>query len=486
MGLLLQSDVFRGLSFRDRLVCRYADGKLRQRELWLGCSTRLKSASTSRPWRRVNCTLENDELDPPLDRPHYHTYIDPISGEVGPAFSPNRSNLPDRPFWSEDMTAIVRRAKATVPTKSTSQPSGGTPGSRRRKTSKASTKQDAKTTQRSVQVVELEEEEDEDEYRDEFVTYKDPDEKEPEEEPAKDLVPLSNEKLWYNWRKIPPEDEPWHEFSRPPTDCFAVMATAAAKSGQIKLFGDKPTVAETALARARKDALKQERLDMETKRREEIGGLAYYSEWVKAWKEDTSKEAVQRNFEETGEDESVQLMKMFQHQTFAEYRIMMGTDPRIQRDPLCIRMTMEEKKAVWGGDPIYPSVNYYQDPNAKADYRGPNFHEPSENIFDTLRKAGRLMSKEKLKQIHDQEAASQYAMEKDIEDAIAGAVDIGEKEEEEEGEEAEEGKEKEDGEEDEGEEQGEVEEDGKVEGTGEEDERDQDELDKQNNSTSTT
>lgn len=87
------------------------------------------------------------------------------------------------------------------------------------------------------------------------------------------------------------------------------------------------------------------RLDMETKRREEIGGMAYYSEWVKAWKHDTSKEAVQKHFEETGEDESAQLMKMFQHQTFGEYRTMMGTDPRIQRDPLCIRMTMEEKKA---------------------------------------------------------------------------------------------------------------------------------------------
>ena len=67
-----------------------------------------------------------------------------------------------------------------------------------------------------------EDEEDGDEYRDEYVTYKDPDAKEPEEEPVKDLTPLPDEKLWYNWRKIPPEKEPWHDFSRPPPDNFAV------------------------------------------------------------------------------------------------------------------------------------------------------------------------------------------------------------------------------------------------------------------------
>ncbi|MCO5557906.1 hypothetical protein L7F22_011479 [Adiantum nelumboides] len=293
-----------------------------------------------------------------------------------------------------------------------------------------------------VQVFNFNEEDDEDEYRNEYVTYKDPNEKEPAQlkEDKKELKPLPNDKLWFNWRKPPPEKEPWHEFSRPPTDPFAVMATAAAKRGQIKLFSDKPTVTETVLARARKDALLQERLDMEKIRREEIGAVAYYSEWVKAWNKDTSKAAVQKHYEETGEDESVQLMKMFELQTRAEYRVMMGTDPRIQRDPLCMRMTLEEKKAVWGGDPVYPTINYYQDPNAKADYRGPNMHEPQEDLFESLRKAGRLMSREQLKKIHEKEAASQSAMEKDFEDAIAGAVDIGEKEEEEE-EEGEEGKE---------------------------------------------
>ena len=73
--------------------------------------------------------------------------------------------------------------------------------------------------------------------------------------------------------------------------------------------------------------------------------MAYYSEWVKAWKKDCSKEAVQKRYEETGQTESAQLIEMFSHQTFAEYRIMMGTDPRIERDPLAIRMSLEEKKA---------------------------------------------------------------------------------------------------------------------------------------------
>jgi hypothetical protein len=38
-----------------------------------------------------------------------------------------------------------------------------------------------------------------------------------------------------------------------------VLAAAAAKTGQIKLFGEKPTVTETVLARVRKHALKKER-----------------------------------------------------------------------------------------------------------------------------------------------------------------------------------------------------------------------------------
>lgn len=80
------------------------------------------------------------------------------------------------------------------------------------------------------------------------------------------------------------------------------------------------------------------RLRVEQERLERIGPIAYYSEWVEAWKRDTSREAVQKHFEETGEDENTQLIEMFSHQTDREYRIMMGTDIRIRRDPLAMRM----------------------------------------------------------------------------------------------------------------------------------------------------
>jgi hypothetical protein len=86
-------------------------------------------------------------------------------------------------------------------------------------------------------------------------------------------------------------------------------------------------------------------MEAEAARKKEIGALAYYKEWVKAYNKDTSKEAVQKHFEETGEDEGLQLLDMFAHQTAAEYRIMMGTDVRIRRDPLTMRMRPDQKKA---------------------------------------------------------------------------------------------------------------------------------------------
>lgn len=41
--------------------------------------------------------------------------------------------------------------------------------------------------------------------------------------------------------------------------------------------------------------------------------------------------------------------------------------------------------AVWGGDPVYPTVNYIQDPNEVIDYRGPDFHEPTPNMLAYLK-----------------------------------------------------------------------------------------------------
>lgn len=86
------------------------------------------------------------------------------------------------------------------------------------------------------------------------------------------------------------------------------------------------------------------RLRAEQERLERDGPIAYYSEWVKGWKKDTSREAIQKHFEETGEDENAQLLEMFCHQTDREYRIMMGTDVRIRRDPLAMRMREDQIK----------------------------------------------------------------------------------------------------------------------------------------------
>jgi hypothetical protein len=96
------------------------------------------------------------------------------------------------------------------------------------------------------------------------------------------------------------------------------------------------------------------RLRAEHERLERDGPLAYYSEWVKAWKRDTSREAIQKHFEETGEDENAQLIEMFCHQTDREYRIMMGTDVRIPRDPLAMRMREDQIK-----QSIYSKANNF-------------------------------------------------------------------------------------------------------------------------------
>ena len=77
---------------------------------------------------------------------------------------------------------------------------------------------------------------------------------------------------------------------------------------------------------------------------ERIGPIAFYSEWVKDWKRDTSKDAIEKHFEETGEDQNTQMIEMFQNQTEREFRIMMGTDIRIRRDPLAMRMREDQIK----------------------------------------------------------------------------------------------------------------------------------------------
>ncbi|PWA55878.1 plastid transcriptionally active protein [Artemisia annua] len=89
-----------------------------------------------------------------------------------------------------------------------------------------------------------------------------------------------------------------------------------AETGQIKLFGEQPTLTETALYRAKKHLHKEERLQAEHERLERDGPIAYYSEWVKAWKK------------------RIHHVKLFRN---------------IMRDPLAMRMKEEQIKQIWPG-----------------------------------------------------------------------------------------------------------------------------------------
>jgi len=82
----------------------------------------------------------------------------------------------------------------------------------------------------------------------------------------------------------------------------------------------------------------------EEARRKKVGSMDYYKEWVKAWREDTSKAAVQEKAKRTGKGVVDQLLDMMQQQSLREYRKMQGTDVRIRRAPLTMRMTEEEIK----------------------------------------------------------------------------------------------------------------------------------------------
>ncbi|OAE27445.1 hypothetical protein AXG93_3911s1270 [Marchantia polymorpha subsp. ruderalis] len=512
---------------------------------------------TKRGGRLARAVYEDDNglpddaiSDGPLEEPEYFSYNDPNTGEPAPTYG-IRTPLPDRRFWNEDMVDITRSTQATTPFDSSridfSEPSEKRKmsGGRRRKNDLPPTEaqiarakeeeaeneallqslkekfsSDEEDEQTEISYVdsddEEEEEEDEDgeeEEEDEDgegettstvldVAVESPDEStlalatidNGEVDLTKDSKPLTNDELWWNWRKPPPDQKPWSAWQKRAGDCDTVMAAAMAETGQIELFGEKPTIAEATLARARKRVFYAERMEAEEARKKEIGAMAYYKEWVKNYNEETSKEAVQRRFEETGEEEGVQLLDMFQHQTREEYRVMQGTDIRIRRDPLTMRMREDQIKqedavilrlptpndmhyafstvcftlggqcrvdpcdytrvsallslsiyssskrmkllddillqsceSVWGGDPVYPTVNYEQDPDSIADYRNPNMHEPIPDIVEMLRESGRLITQEEVKRLQDLEKAQELEFAED--DMLSGAVDIGDDEE---------------------------------------------------------
>lgn len=395
----------------------------------------------------IKCEKKDEDVEHVyVELPPYHSYMDSTSGQLEPA-SGARASIPDQEYWPEGTADRVRAARAPEPTGlSAGSPSyGKKPGSRRKKY-KASVAA-PESSEASIEFIDSEALESYEEMKEEpkddssdYVIY----DTEPEEEetgyeldkklgrphpfidpkvkkPIEGILP--QEELWWNWRK--PENEQWSRWQRRKPDVETVFLKAMAETGQVKLYGKEPTLTETSLYRARKHLYKEERLEAEQKRLERIGPMAYYSEWVKAWKRDTSQEAIQKHFEETGEDENAQLIAMFCHQTDREFRIMMGTDVRIRRDPLAMRMREDQIKQIWGGDPVYPTINYIQDPNEIIDYRGPDFHEPTPNMLDYLKEHGKIISRKELEKILAKEKTEQLEMT-DIDEAMARAVDIGE------------------------------------------------------------
>ncbi|KAL0305461.1 UNVERIFIED_CONTAM: protein PLASTID TRANSCRIPTIONALLY ACTIVE 12, chloroplastic [Sesamum radiatum] len=347
-----------------------------------------------------------------VERSPYHSYMDSTSGQLEPA-SGARASIPGEEYWPEGTSSRVRAARAPEPTGvSTGKPSfGKSPGSRRKKYKSSASA--SKTSEVNVVLndpVEVESQEDSsDDPKDlvsEYVVYQ----TEPQEEEltgyeldkkagkphpfvdpkAKILVeePLTSEELWWNWRK--PEKEQWSRWQRRRPDVETVFLKAMAETGQVKLYGDHPTLTECSLYRARRHIYKEER------------------DW---------------------EDENTQLIEMFMHQTDKEYRIMVGTDIRIRRDPLAMRMREDQIKQIWGGDPVYPTVNYIQDPNEVIDYRGPDFHEPTPNMLDYLKEHGKIISREELEKIQAKEKTEELEMT-DMDEAMARAVDIGENDDE--------------------------------------------------------
>ncbi|KAM7524872.1 hypothetical protein LguiA_014774 [Lonicera macranthoides] len=393
-----------------------------------------------------------------VERAPYYSYMDSTSGQMEPA-SGARAAIPGQDYWPEGTASRVRAAAAPEPTGvSSGSPSyGKNPGSRRKKNKASSVGASASSETSVVSYDQVEGEtliDDSEESKDvsEFVVYQtDPDKEELSEyELDKKLgrphafidpkvkkeikEPLTSEELWWQWRKS--EKEHWSRWQRRRPDVETVFLKAMAKTGQVKLYGEIPTLTETALFRARRHIYKEERLQKEKETLESIGPIAYYSEWVEAWKRDTSREAVQKHFEETGEDENTQLIEMFTHQTDREYRVMRGTDQRIPRDPLAIRMPEEQIKQIWGGDPVYPTINYIQDPDEETDFRGPDFHEPTPEMLDYLKELGKVISREEMDKILAKEKPEEKEVA-DIDEAMARAVDIGENDDEGENSEAE-------------------------------------------------
>ncbi|GKD11117.1 protein plastid transcriptionally active 12, chloroplastic, partial [Tanacetum coccineum] len=165
--------------------------------------------------------------------------------------------------------------------------------------------------------------------------------------------PLTSEELWWNWRK--PDKEQWSRWQKKRPDAETVFLKAMAETGQIKLYGEQPTLTETALYRARKHLYKEERLQAEHER--------------------------------LGRDGPIALL----------FSALMGVG---------------------------------ENHNQVIDFRGPDFHEPTPDVLAYLKQNGNITSKEEIDKILASEKVEKVKVKAPIseDDAMAKAVDIGEKE----------------------------------------------------------
>lgn len=238
-----------------------------------------------------------------VERPPYYSYMDSTSGKLEPA-SGARASIPGEDYWPEGTSSRVRAARAPQPAgESSSFPSyGKNPGSRRKKNRKATEENVTVETNDEVSDSEDSSEEEENDSSDGFVTYNNEFEREEEEngfeldkklgrphpfiDPTKKKQiekTLTGDESWWNWRK--PEKEQWSRWQRRRPDvetvshfrfnhvCLSLMfdplcyfflllqvfLKAMAETGQVKLYGEEPTLTETSLYRARRHLFKEER-----------------------------------------------------------------------------------------------------------------------------------------------------------------------------------------------------------------------------------
>ncbi len=193
----------------------------------------------------VRCGNNTDEVDDgPLQEPQYYSYTDPNTGEPAPTFGA-RTPLPDMAFWGEDMVRIKRTAQASTPALSSSvseQQQPSTPSAQRRQTftssrrklknveaRKAREEEINKLNQQGEELSEAEAEqssaslerngEDEDEDFDEEDEAQNPEMglREIQQETGigpSSQAPLSNDELWWNWKKPPVGQEPWSAWQK--------------------------------------------------------------------------------------------------------------------------------------------------------------------------------------------------------------------------------------------------------------------------------